>query len=247
VEANLNAQKLRRAGKLDAARTQLRTCSAAACPPALRDDCAQRIDELDHAQPTIVFDVKDAEGADIADVSVTMDGAPIAQRLSGTAFSLDPGSHELVFTVAGQAPIHRTLVLAENVKGRHELIVVGAKAEGMSTIRLLGLIAGGAGVVGIAVGSVFGGLTISEASTQKGACSTSMCSQTNLATARSAHSSATGDGAVSTAAFVAGGALIATGVVLYLVGRPDDPRATRGTLAPVVGPGQAGLMWSAAF
>src|SRR5258708_38899523 len=68
--ANTTAQSLRRDGKFGAARTHLAMCVDASCPALVRDDCNQRLDELDRAQPTIVFDARDSPGQDAAEVAV---------------------------------------------------------------------------------------------------------------------------------------------------------------------------------
>lgn len=49
VAANEAAQDLRRAGKLRDARKKLELCVAEICPKAVREDCAQRLDDLDKA------------------------------------------------------------------------------------------------------------------------------------------------------------------------------------------------------
>jgi hypothetical protein len=104
IDANTQAQSLRRDGKFAAARAQLQACGATACPGLIRDDCARRMDELDRAQPTILFEVKDGSGRDLDAVQVTVDGQPLAERLTGTAFRIDPGSHSFTFTAADQPP-----------------------------------------------------------------------------------------------------------------------------------------------
>ena len=92
IAANDHAQEFRQAGKLSKAREQLVLCVAQSCPGPVREDCAQRLDEVDKAMPTIVFVVKDASGNDVSGVSVTMDGQPLAAKLTGAAVAVDPGS-----------------------------------------------------------------------------------------------------------------------------------------------------------
>jgi hypothetical protein len=129
IDANTRAQSLRRQGQFASAREQLRVCADTACPALVRDDCAQRLDELNRAQPTIVFDLKDDDGNDLVAVKVTVDGAVVTEQLSGRALPLDPGEHKFSFEVAGQAPLTRTLVLKEGEKDRRErIVVVGALA-----------------------------------------------------------------------------------------------------------------------
>src|SRR5215471_6740742 len=105
IDANTAAQSLQRDGKLGAARETLKRCLDPSCPGLVRDDCAQRLDELERIQPTMVFDVKDGEGHDLVDVKVTMDGQPFAERLAGSALPVDPGEHAFTFETAGVPPL----------------------------------------------------------------------------------------------------------------------------------------------
>lgn len=125
IAANGKAQDLRRGGKLFAAREQLRLCANPACPALVRDDCTRRLDELEKAQPTIVFEPKDGTGKDLLGVRVSVDGKLLAENLDGTALTADPGAHDFLFEVAGQAPVSQQFVLHEGEKGRTERIVIG--------------------------------------------------------------------------------------------------------------------------
>jgi hypothetical protein len=51
VGADTAAQSLRRDGKLAAARVQLMTCGSPSCPALVRDDCTQRLEDLERAVP----------------------------------------------------------------------------------------------------------------------------------------------------------------------------------------------------
>ncbi|MGH7297597.1 MAG: tetratricopeptide repeat protein, partial [Polyangiaceae bacterium] len=86
---------------------------------------------------------------------------------------------------------------------------------GESSQRTIGLVVGGAGVVGLVVGSVLGLVAKSSydhaLQTECGNNPNGGCSQQGIADGKSAH----GQAAASTVAFVAGGALLATGAVLY--------------------------------
>jgi hypothetical protein len=64
------------------------------------------------------------------------------------------------------------------------------------------------------------------------------------------HDTAETDGAISTVAFVAGGALVAAGLFLYLTGGPSDGQASTTTgiaVEPTLGPGHAGFSLSGGF
>jgi hypothetical protein len=49
LDANVQAQSPKRDGKFGAAREQLKLCAVAGCPTLVRNDCSQRLDDLDSA------------------------------------------------------------------------------------------------------------------------------------------------------------------------------------------------------
>jgi hypothetical protein len=243
LAANLSAQSLRRDGKLRATREQLRLCANPRCPAMVRDDCAQRMDELERAQPSVVFEVKDATGADVTGVRVSMDGRLLADRLDGTALPVDPGSHEFVFAAAGQTSVTRTLFFTEGAKGRREGVVLGG---GMGRQRVVAIVLGAAGLAGIVVGVTAGALAWSAEGAQESDCgSPTSCPRYPQALAD--HRAGSTDGAISTVGFVAGPALAGAAVLLYVTGRPSSPAAGVGWLLPAVGPVARGLVWSGTF
>ncbi len=122
IAASESGQDLRHAGKLNDARTQFAVCVAASCPGPIRDDCAQRLNEIGKATPSVVFEVKDATGNDVPGVAITMDGQSVAGV--GTAIELDPGEHTFSFEVAGLPKIEKRLVIAEGVKQRREVVIM---------------------------------------------------------------------------------------------------------------------------
>jgi len=126
VDADTKAQSLRRAGHLAAAREQLRACVVQACPGLVRDDCAQRLDELERMEPTIVFQAQDGAGHDLTAVSVRLDGQRWLDRLDGGAVAVDPGAHTFVFESPGQVTVTRQFVIREGEKARRERVLFGA-------------------------------------------------------------------------------------------------------------------------
>jgi hypothetical protein len=233
-------------------RNQLLVCAAATCPADIRKECVRRIEDVNAAMPTILFEAKDAIGNDLSAVKVTMDGELIAGRLEGVSLSIDPGPHVFVFETAGQPLVTRRFVIRESEKDRREAIVFeglrtagGALApasqapfaapspeptkDGLGTQRVVGLVAGGVGVVGLAVGSAFGLSAISKKSAAQQACPNLCSTQSQV----DAWSDAKAEGNVSTALFVVGGVALAGAVVLWLTAP-----------APMSGPGataQVGL------
>ena len=251
VESNTKAQDLRRDGKLAAAHDELRACAAPACPALVRDDCTRRLDEVERAQPTIAFEVKDASGSDVAAVKVTVDGRPLADRLDGTALVVDPGEHSFAFTIGDQPPVTRVFMLTEGEKGRRERVLLVATppappaaattaavtappaattlaseapapgSGGPGTQGLLALVAGGVGVVGIGVGTVFGVVAISKKSSAQTACPGACGDQGGVDMWNDAASA----GNVSTVAFIVGAVGLAGSAALWFT-RPGQGKAT---------------------
>jgi hypothetical protein len=114
-----------------------------------------------------------------------------------------------------------------------------------SSQRTAGLVVGGLGVVGVALGSVFGVSALSKASDAKTLCpSAPNCtSAAGVQDNSDAKSSAT----VSTIAMIAGGAAVATGAVLYFTAPKRRPSPSALNLGPAVGPGQVGLRLGGAW
>ena len=117
---------LRRRGSFAAERDQLMACLDGDCPHAVRDLCSSLLAQLDSAQPTIVFDVKDSRGNDLTAVTVTMDGQPFANGLNGAALPVDPGEDSFGFKVPWQAAVVRSLVIKEGEKARRLRVEIGA-------------------------------------------------------------------------------------------------------------------------
>lgn len=119
VAANSDAQDLRREGKLLAAREKLAICVSTSCPEPVRQDCAERFDEIGKAMPSVVFDVMNASGRYTAGVTITMDGQQLAAGAgTRTAIELDPGVHTFTFEAPGQQKVEKKLIFAEGAKRR---------------------------------------------------------------------------------------------------------------------------------
>ena len=112
--ASKRARKLGRCARPTSssnARTSLSTCSASTCPAAVGNFCRQRLAEVVHEIPSIVFAAKDGRGHDLAAVKVSIDGAVFADHLDGTPIELDPGEHVFRFEYAGEEPVVERYVL----------------------------------------------------------------------------------------------------------------------------------------
>ncbi len=231
ADADVKAQDLRRDGKLSAAREKLRICAAQSCPPIVRDDCTKRLDDLEKAQPTIIFEAKDGAGNDLSTVKVTVDGLPFTDRLAGAPLPVDPGEHTFTFEVAGQPTLQKKIVVRENEQGRRESVVLGAASAqspaappetpspGPGAQKILAVVAGGIGVVGLGVGSAFGLIAMSKKNDAQNACP-DLCKDPSGV---SAWSDAKSAGNVSTVAFIVGGVAVAAGAVLWLTAPSSTP------------------------
>jgi hypothetical protein len=273
IAANRDAQELRRENKLVDAKKKLLACADPSCPAVVNHDCTIWLSEVDGLQPTIVIDAKDSSGQDVSAVQVTVDGHPLAEKLDGTALAVDPGVRVFAFTVAGGPPLTRSLRINEGEKNRRVEIVMsapGAPPDAPATTlaappqvsplpaapagdevhaqRVVGVVAAGVGVAGIVIGSAFAASTLSEASRQQTDCA-SAASCANPVQAASDHSAGAMDRAISTVSFIAGGTLIAGGVLLFLTAHaPSAPSPTTGMLAvPALGPGGGGLLLKGSF
>jgi hypothetical protein len=118
IQASDRGQSLRDEGKYRDARATLLQCARDTCPPVIVKSCAGWLRDLDELAPTLVLDARDAHGNDIADVSVTFDGAPIASRLDGRPIEVDSGEHVLRFERPGSVPAEQKLILRAGEKAR---------------------------------------------------------------------------------------------------------------------------------
>jgi hypothetical protein len=261
LAANDKSISMRNEHKLLGARAQTLVCAASSCPAEIRKECERRIDLVNGSIPTVVFEAKDGNGNDLTAVTVKMDGALLAERLEGTAISLDPGAHTFVFDSAGQPQITKQLVLREGQKDRRETIQFGtpggastakpsatvataatpspsamssdAAKGGGDTQKILGFGTIGLGVVGIAVGTIFGLQSMSKHNDAKAACPAACADENGVKLWDDARSA----GNVATIGFVVGALGLAGGTILVLSAKPSS-----GSSAQVgVGPGSIRL------
>jgi serine/threonine-protein kinase len=122
-----------------------------------------------------------------------------------------------------------------------------ATEERMSTLRIVGIALGSAGIVGIGVGAVLGGLAMSngddveklqkEADTSDGKCPDDACAD-KLDDARKQANA-------STALWIVGGALLAGGIITFVLA--PKYQETKPTVAMYADPRGAGLSLRGAF
>jgi hypothetical protein len=237
--------KLGNEHRLRAQRAQLLVCAAANCPADIRKDCVSRAEDLNQQIPTVIFAAKDGSGADLSAVKITMDGEVLAERLEGTALSIDPGEHTFTFETPGQPPVTSKFMIQEAQKDRRELIKFGAvpmseapppaasrgevgveaRAAGpVSTVRrTVGWVVGGVGVAGLAAGVAL----LVTGSGKRGDCSNGICmTQPEL----NNYNSGTPLINAGTGLLIGGGILTAAGAVLW-ISNPGGGHVAQGSLA----------------
>jgi hypothetical protein len=119
------------------------------------------------------------------------------------------------------------------------------KTTGSRTPGIVVTTLGGAGLL---VGGIFGGLAFSATNSAKSQCSSDLCPVSS--SAEISRSKTYGN--VSTAAFIGGGALAVTGIVLLVVApgggaKPSDEAGPSARLSPWIGPSGAGLGATGSF
>jgi hypothetical protein len=177
-----------------------------------------------------------------AGTRVTRDGAPVAEAALGAPMRVDPGEHVLTVQAPGGPVLERRVRLAKGEKKAILLDVKEAAApaaalavapvatppppeQGPSGRRVGAFVAGGAGVAGVVLGAVTGGLALAKKSTVDANCGSGIhasdptaCNGTGLAAANSLKTL----GLVSTVGLAVGAAGLGVGVVLFAT----EPKAT---------------------
>jgi hypothetical protein len=265
IAASEESLTLRQQGKLHDALKKLAICAEASCSSEVKAECAQRIDAIDAAMPTLVLEAKDGAGNDLYDVRVTMDGALLTGNLDGRPVAIDPGEHAFVFETAGTPPLEKKLVLREGEKDRHEGVTLGSPPppaapaptpapspppalpapSTWSTQKTLAVVSAGVGVVGLGLGAWFGAFAASSQSREKSDCSASACN--NPAQAVEDYNTAKDDAAGSTFAFVTGGALLAAGAALWFTAPATHGGAARLRVLPTIDSRGSRLLVGGAF
>ncbi len=127
------AQEERSRGHLLEARRELLVCSAETCPRAVREDCTSWLTQWQRSIPSVVVAAID-RGRDVADATVSLDGAPWLAQLDGTARDVDPGPHELVVE---RGTIRQTLhFVAREGEQDRRLVVTLREAEAIPPPRI---------------------------------------------------------------------------------------------------------------
>ena len=185
-------------------------------------------------------------------LEVKRDGKVLESGSYGTAMPVDPGHHAIDATAPGKLPFHQEV----DVGGRAAQSNVTVKLENAPVavqshethvtpigptepvmrdtgrgngMRIAGLTTMGVGIAGVIVGGVFGGLAIGKKNDAAPMClpDFSKCTSAGKAIVDDGLTFAN----VSTVAFIAGGVLAATGLVIFLVA-PSSKERVAVSIAP---------------
>jgi hypothetical protein len=168
---------------------------------------------------------------------VRRDGELVGEGQWGSPIPTDPGRHKIEATAAGFKP-WSTLVQVDMNAASASIAVppleklaaepdVTSQAHFWNAQRVAGIAIGGVGVVGVVVGGIFGGITLSKAGASKSHCAPdlSTCDATGGQLQHDAHTTAN----VSNATFAIGGAALIAGIVTFAVaprGGTTSPQTT---------------------
>jgi len=192
--------------------------------------------------------VRVAAAASAPGLEVARNNQVLASSLYGIEMPVDPGEHQIDARAPGKHPWSKRVAVAEGVatvidvpaleNAPASALVAEQPQRGGASLtahdshvgasdspqKLIGIVVGAAGVVGLGVGAVFGGVAISKKGDADDRCKAAGTPGPECADARGvelndeAHDAAT----LSNVFFIGGAALAVTGVVLYLTAPGDE-------------------------
>lgn len=195
----------------------------------------------------------------LANVRISLDGAPLEATTWRADMPLDPGSHVIEAEAPGRKRFEKTIVVGDEPQ-QYAITVTLAPAEvevepnavlepqpkdtkssPWTRQRSLALVAGGIGLAGVTAGTFLGLAVGSQMRRARALCEngTSGCPEEALALQDQAH----GYSLASTISFSVGTAAILGGVALWLTAppRPERPLDAQVRVLPIVGSGAAGI------
>jgi|HubBroStandDraft_1064217.scaffolds.fasta_scaffold25508_2 hypothetical protein len=200
---------------------------------------------------------------------IRLDGSALGEGALGAGLPVDPGKHLIEAVGPGKKPwasqvdvgdsasVTVTVPALEDEPAPAPVVSTAASAAPPAQPRAppvttwqrpLGIALGGAGIVGVGIGTTFGLMASSAWNNARAACGGDPTRCTNVPSGSSYRSTTETDGTVSTVGFIAGGLMVATGAVLFLTGRHHEGAPAAGvTLAPTVGPRFASVTLDGAF
>lgn len=115
VKAYESAQMRRKSEDFIGARQELIVCASAACPSVIQGDCIEWLGKVEDAIPLVIFEAK-VNGSPVFDVSVTLAGKLLAERLDGRSVEVNPGLHAFTFERPGAPPVVEKVIIHRGAK-----------------------------------------------------------------------------------------------------------------------------------
>ena len=252
--------------------------AAAAADVKRRADWSQRARERATALEPLLsrLTITVAKENRVEGLEIRRDGVMVGSAEWGVAIPVDPGDHAIEATApkkktwsttakvgpktdsakleipkledepqaAVPAPIAATPTPAANDSTSPQL----TPGSNGSSQRTIGLVVAGVGVVGLAVGSVFGVMAMGKNSDSKNLCPETTCSN---ADGIKANDDAKSQATISTIAMAAGGAALVTGAVIFFTAphgsSAEKSASNRVRVAPMIGANAGGLTFAGAW
>ncbi|MBW2523547.1 MAG: hypothetical protein JRI23_05205 [Deltaproteobacteria bacterium] len=206
----------------------------------------ERLADLEARVPRLELEVPEPlpEGA-----AVELDGKVLPPERYASGLRLNPGVvYEVALIVPGHQASRERVELAE-AELRQLALPLGAPdpvpsaasappvalpPTGLSGVQIGGIVLGAVGLAGIVTGGVTGGLVLDRKNTVETHCAEDVCTDpAGVDAADSGRILA----AVSTAAFVGGGAALTAGVLMFVLGGPSETEAASASVHPSPGGG----------
>ena len=190
-------------------------------------------------------------------LSILRGAVEVGKGQWGVALPTDPGTYRVTASAPGKKSAQLSVTVPNDgdtytitlgplqdapvteVAGR-DVAVDESWFETLGTQRVVALGVGAGAVLALGTGALFGLLALNDKSASEDDCKANLCGSAGLRDRNDAR--ANGDRA--TVAFIAGGALAATAVVLFVTGAPaerEQPQSSALRVQPAVGPHQAAL------
>lgn len=179
--------------------------------------------------------------------TLLVDGRPVAGFRSGASLRVEPGEHSVVAERAGLPPAVARVKVGAREERRIRLELKPAEVRVKTLVvekppprtqRVAGLVLGGAGLAGLAAGGVLGVVAKVKDDVAAARCATpTACTQEGV----DANATARAVGNASTIAFIAGGAALATGAVLFFTAASTKKPVVAARLGLTAGPAGAML------
>ena len=234
------AQEAKAEGRFQESIAELRICAQPVCPSFVQTECAAWLDEVEAELPSIVVRVVGKNGEDVDSAVVKIDEEIAEGILSGRAFALNPGKHQLWVQLEGEEPKTQSLMVSQGQKNRLVTVSYEEKAVAGPTsttaapieyepnpLRVWSYVIGGTGLAAIGVGIGVGLAAVSDQNTLESDCGLtgSLCDQDEY---NSRKDSIDSQKIIADITWISGAALAIGGVVMFIATPPRPKKPAEG-------------------